>query len=449
MPPLSSLLPRRLPLPCTTAAIAVLIGAPALVLSQWPRPTARGLEQLMAISSLLQSFPADPSRQAPSLWQERLGSRQATRYWRQQRGPWWQVWSEDSGAAAALAFPAPGGSSARRPPAEVVAVDDLWVVSADPLARQLLQERLGPRRRASRGLQRRCLQVLQRQQAVFWNPTALGPLLGPLASVLQHYQEGCLALGLEGATLHWAGEAAAVDGLLSAGDSIEAPAPLASPPPLQASLLRLEGGTLQPLLSPLLSRRLIRDPLAQRYGLNRQRLPLLLQTPFQLDLQPRAQGPFQASLSLQLAVGNRGQRWLPLLTAVGRGLEQQGLTAIGPGRWRRQDGVVVGGWRWLRGPSGGEARLLITLGADPLNAGIPPGSGPQRLGQGLPASAGRSGLQLQLQPEALAQRGLLPQGLPALVQRTPQLWLRAEPHADDPSLSRLTGGLPLPQASRR
>jgi len=428
----------RPPLPITVTVVVLLTAGPALVLSRWPRPTARGLEQLMAISSLLQSFPATPDRPPPALWQQRLGPRLATRLWRQQRGVWWQIWSEDAGAAAALAFTAPPAAAGLRPPAGGVAVDDLWVISADPLARQLLQERLRPQRRASRGVQRQCLQLMQREQAVFWNPTALGPLLGPLASLLQRYQEGCLALGLEAQGLRWAGAGAAVDGLLTAPAAMAPPGPQAPPPPLRTVLLEVEGRSLQPLLGALVSKRLIREPLQQHYGLGDSRLQLLLQTPFRLELLPRSEGPYQASLALQLEVAPRGSGWQPLLQALGRGLKGQGLEEKRPGEWQRADGTVLGGWRWLQTPGLRSGRLLFTLGASPSSY-RPATATPEPLAPGRPGGW----LQLRLRPEAMAPLQLLPSGLPALLGQSAQLWTMAEPVPGEVGISRLRGGLQL------
>ena len=433
-------LPRRLPpLSLTLTTVGLLLVLPSLGLLRWPRPRAEGLEQLMSSASLLQSFPATPERPLPDLWRLRIGGAQAATLWRQQRRTWWQFWGEHSDSGAYLALPATGTlapAATGRLPANALRVGNLVVFAQDPLARQLLSDRLRPRQRRSRGVQLRCLERLQTQQAVMWNPTALGVIVGPIAPMLQRFQEGCLSLSLDAGAVTWDGETAASDGVLG-----PAPAALSSGSqgmaPLPADLLlEVEGGSLDQLIQGLLAREMIRDPLASRYGLDAQRIAQLRRTPFRLRLRPQGQGAFQASLELQLRVGRDARSWEPALERLGRSLKEQGLKpapASTAQAWIREDGVTVGGWRWITAADG-ERQLVLFLGPDPKLV-LPLGR------EGRPLSAGV--LRLRARPDALQSLGLLPTQTPPIVQRAAQLWLAAEAGRTpvDPALSRLEGRL--------
>lgn len=486
----------RLPLPLTSLTLLLLLLLPAVQLLRLPRPRAVGLEQLISEASLLQSFPPTPERPVPELWRQRLGPAQAEALWRRQRGPWWQFWGDHTDAAPLLAFSAsalPGGPAAALP-ANGLRVGNLVVVAADPLSRQLLRDRLLPQQRLSRGLNRRCLERLRQDQAVLWNSTGLGVITGPLSPLLQRLSRGCLSFSLAGGGLIWQGEAADKEGLLVPVESPGQAAAEALPPLPHDRLLEIEGGATDLLLQGLLSRPLIRDPLARRYGLDAARLSLLRRTPFRLQLRPLPKGPFQASLELQLPVGRDRRAWQPLLEQLSRSLVQQGLTPVGSGRpgqtapsrppagsseaaagsakpaaqppappssqaagasapaatpaavasltgdagatWKREDGVVVGGWRWIRARQP-EAQLLFFLGPAPAEPLLPLA----RTGNPLP---GPGGLRLRSRPDALQRLGLLPPNVPELVRRADQLWMVAEtPNGSDPQtpFSLLTGGL--------
>lgn len=432
-------LPRRVPLPLTLGSVALLLVLPSLGLLRWPRPRAEGLEQLMSSASLLQSFPATPDRPLPDLWRQRVGGAEAARLWRQQQRTWWQFWGEHSDSGAYLALPATGSlapATAGRLPANALRVGNLVVFAQDPLARQLLSDRLRPRQRKGRGVQLRCLERLQQQQAVMWNPTALGVIVGPIAPMLQRFQEGCLSLSLEGGGVAWNGETAASDGVLGPPPPALATGPSGQAPLANDLLLEVEGGSLDPLLQGLLARQMIRDPLTSRYGLDAARIALLRRTPFRLRLRPQPQGAFQASLELQLRVGREARSWEPALEKLGRSLREQGLkpAPAGPAQaWIRDDGVVVGGWRWITAANG-ERQLLLFLGPDPQLV-IPLGR------EGKPLSAGE--LRLRARPDALQSLGLLPPQTPPIVQRASQLWLgsQAGKAPVDPALSRLEGRL--------
>ncbi|MEB3255210.1 MAG: hypothetical protein VKJ05_02355 [Synechococcaceae cyanobacterium] len=459
LPP-SPPLPPRPPLPLTAAAISLLVALPLLALWRLPRPQAEGLEKLLSAASLLQSFDPSPDRPVPALWQERLGTPLATALWRRQSRTWWQFWGIHSDVPPYLALPAVGplsGPPASLPP-HSLRVDDVVVLAPDALSRRLLQDRLLPRQRRSQGLQGRCAERLRREQAVFWDPGALGVILGPLAPLLQEFQEGCLVLELDPLGLRWQGEAASVEGVLL---PLPSRAPLSDvplQPPLPADrLLELEGDALAPLLRGLLSRQLIREPLSRTYRLDARRQELLRQAPFRLRLRPLPQGPFQAALELQLELGSERQAWQALLRDLATSLRAQQLRGVAPAPaaplpaaapaaplppgdplraidWQRQDGQLVGGWRWLQAPDG-RAQVLFFLG--------PPPVAPRPMGEEtLRPAAGE--LRLRARPAALEAVGLLPPDLPPLLRRSEQLWVEAVPppgvSASQP-LSRLTGRL--------
>lgn len=472
--------PRRLrpPLPITLTVIGLLLLLPSLGLRRWPRPRAEGLERLMAVSSLLQSFPATPERPLPELWRQRLGPSLAQKVWRQQRRPWWQFWGVHAEAAPYLAL-----STADLPtrgitlPPHSVQVGDLLVVAADPLSHQLLVDRLRPRLRPSRGLQRRCLDRIETGQAVFWNPAAVGVITGLMAPFLQRFQEGCLSLELEPGGLLWWGEAASVDGVLvERTPSASGADPPRQPPLPDDLLLEVEGQSLEDLFKGLLSREVIREPLASAYGVDQKRLGLLRSAPYRLRLRPQSKGAFRASLELQVIVGPRRLQWQALLDTLATKLQERGIRPVGaapqPGSdrdgvsspapspegprgasgsdgkkppravsgtsatWRREDGVVAGGWRWIT-PVRGDPQLLFFLGPVPtLPLPIEAATDP--------VSSGPGEVRLRARPDALETLGLLPEAMPVVVQRSAQIWIEARPveggGADRP-VSLLTGRL--------
>lgn len=442
-----------MPLRFTAALTALLVLVPASILLRWPRPRALGLERLLAQAALLQSFPASPQRPVPALWSQRLGPALASNVWRQQRRVWWQFWGRDGDGGAYLAFPAhtlPPALTARSGsglPPHSLRVDDLVVVAPDPLSQRLLQDQLRLAQRQLRGLEQRCLLRLQQDQAVFWAPLGLGVMTGAMAPLLQRYQEGCLSLRLDGASLSLAGEATAASGILTAPGGAEPAPPL---PPLPADLLlEWRGPALETVLQGLLGRQLIREPLAARYGIGDAQLALLRSAPFVLRLRPLSRGPFQAGLEVQLGVSGDRRPWIKLLDALVRPLETQGLAATRTGSlalpaisWRREDGLVVGGWRWVLAASG-QPQLLVYLGPEP------PLAGPSAFSTatiGLPGSA--AGTVLRARPQALARLGLLPPQLPQPVQQADQLDLVATTtasgaRATGSPLSQLTGQLQL------
>jgi hypothetical protein len=426
-PPLWRIPTPRPPLPLTAAAILLLVALPLAALLRWPRPEAQGLEKLLSAATLLQSFPPCPHRPVPPLWQERLPGPLATSLWRSQRRPWWQFWGIHSDVPpylAVLASDSLAPAGARLPP-NALRLDDLVVLAPDALSLRLLQDRLLPRQRRSLGLQGRCAERLRREQAVFWDPSALAVIIGPLAPLLQEFQEGCLVLEIDPLGLRWQGEAASVEGLLLPVPSGRPNPEVPLLPPLPVDrLLEIEGDSLAPLLRGLLSRQLIRDPLGQVYNLGPKRLELLLRSPFRLRLRPLERGPFQAGLELELELGSERQAWKSLLTDLAGSLRLQNLRESASRRdpvravdWLREDGTVVGGWRWL-GSADGQARLLFFLGSPPLPS-LPMGTEWPR--------PGRQELRLRARPAALDALGLLPPLLPGVVRQAEQLWIEALP----------------------
>jgi len=443
-------IPGRLPhwpLQATSLVTAVLLLAPAAGLLWLPRPQAEGLERLLPQTSLLQSFPSAPQRPVPVLWQQRLGPRDAQRLWREQRGIWWQFWGSDGDGGAFLAFARPRQGASL--PVGVLAVDQLAVVAPDPLSRRQLQNQLAAASRQRLGLERRCLERLQQGQAVYWSPIGLARLTGPLAPLLQQGRQGCLSLTASGRQvldgLGLEGEAAATAGVLGPAPARSTQTPTAPVQLPSGVLLELSGPSLAPLLDSLLARQLIREPLAARYGLGASQTKLLTSVPFRLRLRSIARGPFQAALDLQLAVGRDRRPWAVLLRDLRQGLLNQNLqeapaqlggATAGPrsqtlpaARFLRDDGAVLGGWRWQSSRTG-EPQLHLFLGPAPAPATA-----------AVPASAMGSTLQLVMRPAALNRLGLMPAGLPQLVRAADQLVLSLSP-ANQP-ISQLTGRLRL------
>ncbi len=429
----------RFPLRCTLLATTALLVLPLWALSRLPRPRAEGLGRLLPHAALLQSFPAAPERQAPQLWQQRLPAATARVLWRQQRQLWWQLWGRDGagGAYLVLPLPRPLRTGALPRPPHSLEVDGLLVVAANPLAERLLRDQLKTAPRPQRGLQQRCLEQLQERQSAFWSGDGLAAMTGPLAPLFLALQEGCIDLGLDRGGVAFAGEAAAMAGLV---------APMASPleagtlpPALESSLLlQASGRALEPLLRGLLARQLIREPLTTAYGLSDDDLRLLQGSPFLLRLRPQPSGPFQAGLELVLAVGGPRQRWDRMLEGIADRLVAGGLTPVPgqPGLWQDGEGRPVGGWRWLT-PAPNQALLQLHLGPDPRPlAGV--WSKPQAWKRLQP-------LQVQARPSALARLGLLPEQLPRPLLQAEQFTAIAGPfESRDPRASRLLGRLELP-----
>lgn len=436
----------------------------------------------MGSASLLQSFPATPDRPVPALWSQRLGAVQGARLWRAQRRVWWQLWANQAESPPFLVIEAERAASSPSPlPAQALRVGDLLVVAEDATARRQLETSLRPLQRRSRGgLPSVCLQRLQAGQAVYWNGAAFGVIVGQVSPLLERFGMGCLSLALEGQALRWQGEAGSPgsqpggrhgllpgrvqEGRPMAASLLTVP-PIPALPPLPADqLLELEGASLDLLLRNLLEKPMIRDPLNSRYGLEGSRLARAAAAPFRLRLRPQPSGAFQASLELQVLVGEASEIWKGVLEKIAASLTAQGYrrdpeeaagapsvatltpaspaepakqamnpssppakpapTAIGsadpfqPTIWRRADGTAVGGWLWIRDQAR-SPQLLLFLGPAPLAPlPIPPG----------PAlRPGTGELWMRLRPAALASLGLLPPDMPQLLQRSSQIWIEAAP----------------------
>jgi len=417
---------RRLPLRVTLLVTAGLLAIPSVVLVRLPRPRAEGLGRLLPQAALLQSFTATPERGVPQLWQQRLPGPLADQFWRQQRQTWWQFWGKDGTVGAFLVMPTPRpvriGALPR--PANSVEVDGLLVVAPNALSLSLLNQTLRTAPRQQRGLQQRCLDLLERRQSTYWNADGLGAMAGELAPLLQAFQEGCLELQLAAGSLQFQGEAGALAGLVEpakGGSSPTAggPGPADLPPPLGNDLLlQVSGPTLQPLLDGLLRRELIREPLITAYGLSEADLRLLKDSPFLLSLRPVASGPFVAGLDLVVAPKGERKSWSRMLDGISERLFERGfqVAAETSTSWRDADERIVGGWRWLSDQK--QPLLQLFLGPEP-----PPFKSPFAKSQAWNALPG---LRLQARPAALASLSLLPLQLPMPLQQADQLQVLAQ-----------------------
>ena len=466
---------RRPPLVITASATLLFLLIPGLGLIRWPRPRAQGLEQIMLISSLLQSFPAAPKRPVPKLWEGRLGSALAQQLWRLQRRSWWQFWGTHEDTAPYLALPAAGlsGELLSSLPPNSLRVGNIVVFAPNQLSRQLLGEQLQQKRRPTLGFHRHCLPQLEQGQAVIWNPAGLSVIAGPIAMFLQSFQEGCLGLSVDPGGVRWVGEAAAVKEVFPrevtrpgfANGLIQAPLP-------KDLLLELRGPSLKLLFEGLLSRQVIRNPLEKVYGIDKTTQTLMQSAPFRLRLRAQPRGQFQASLELQLETGTKRAQWEAVLGGLAEALNDRALQGSPSTRrtpqtkvpslveppapsqplapsakdnslhgqarldlaqeatWWREDGVIVGGWRWIKATPG-NSQLLLFLGPVPT---IP-----------LPFEEEKDQqLRLRVRPIALEALGLLPKPMPSLVKQSEQLWFQAktvEESGQRQPLSLLTGRL--------
>jgi len=406
----------------SVALTALLVLLPALALWLFPRGSARGLDRLLLEAALLQTHRSRPADPPPALWTQRLGP-QAVSLWSARPQLWWQFWGTHSSAGAVLVLEVPPKTAL---PENALRFEQLTLVAPNPLVRNELQAQLRLDRPSLRGLERRCALQLQRGDAVYWSAAGLSSLLGPLAPLASSLQQGCLALSSEGNRLLWSGEADAAKGSLAAAPRPVAPSrarPLPSP-----SLLVLQGPKLELLLRGLLSSGALKQALAERYGIKADALKRLSQSPFVLRLTAVERGPFLAGLQLQLRLRDGRSFWTPRLAAVEQALKDQGLApSSGPldqRLWSR-DGVAQGGWRW---PS--NQQLLLFLGPPPAaaNAEVP---------------AGLTSWSLQLRPQQLQAKGLLPSLLPLVVRRAGQLELSGEHPKAAEGQTALSGELKL------
>jgi hypothetical protein len=432
------------PLSATALVTLLLLAVPTAVLLRMPRPRAEGLGLLLPHAGLLQSFPAAPEREPPSLWRQRLDGANAELLWRQQRQLWWQFWSHDQAGGAYLVMPLPRQIrvGALSPPPHSLQIDGLLVVSSGPLAQRFLEDQLVQASRRQQGLQQRCLAMLEREPGAYWSSQGLEAMAGPMAPLLQALQEGCLALELVPGELLMSGEGTAAAAAEIA--QAEPPPPAAAlelPEPIgEGLLLRITGRSLDPLLAGLLSREEVREATRSVYGLGDAELMLLQGTPFELRLRPQLAGPFQAGLELALPVTDDPAAWVAILEALSerlraRGLMDDALPAVSDElvsiTWRDGQAREVGGWRWHRSTDG-SLQLLLFLGPEPGLA----------QDQELPLDADQPLLRLQARPRDLAALSLLPGQLPLPLLQARQLLVVAEAPAAG-SVSRLLGRLQL------
>lgn len=430
----------RLAMPWSCAGLGLLVVAGWLTVSLSPRSRALGLARILLAADLLQSFPVDHSQPVPQLWRQRFGS-QADRLWSQASGSWWQLWSRHDDGGAYLVIPNTDLAKEQRP-AGILRVDDLLVISPDRLAAEELKQPLRLSHRQLQGLEQRCLERLRQGQAVYWSSQGLAGILGPLTPLMQHWQQGCLSLQLSSDRLGWEGESSAVPALLGSR-----PVPLSveqrqssttTLPP--GTLLTLRGRRLDLLLGSLLGRSLVRDSLATHYGLDQDSLALLSGSPFELSLRALPAGPFRLGLTLEVGVGQQPKAWIRALDQLDAGISRQGLRDTKPPEsgptstfstastrtWKRPDGVVVGGWRWISPGDAGRGRddqqrtrVLLFLGPPP-----PPkiGSLASRSGfRETPESLRMLPMQLLMRPKQLAAQKVLPASLPPLIHAAERL----------------------------
>lgn len=409
-------------MPGSSGSITLLLTVGALVVISHPRPRAIGLARVLLASDLLQSFPIEGHRPVPELWKQRLGL-EAPGLWSRSSGAWWQMWSGHDDAGAALVIPAATFQGTQRP-AQALTVDDLVVISPGPLAASELATLLSPKQRQLQGLEQRCLARLQNGQAVYWSGQGLAGIFGSLTPLLQHWQQGCLSLELSADRLLWNGEAAAVPGLQAA-----APPALAADPKRKTlppgTQLVLGGARLDLLLGGMLRRSLVRDSLQQTYGLDPDTLSAMAASPFALSLRSLPEGPFRLGLALEVNPGGRRQLWERGLRQLEQGIRTQGLRAMATStataasgqqersslNWKRNDGTIVGGWRWhgagQSADEGQRSRLVLFLGPPPPSASI--AAAPEI---GLPQS-GR--MEVVMHPHQLAAVEAMPVSLPPIL----------------------------------
>ncbi|KZR64147.1 hypothetical protein PMIT1306_01117 [Prochlorococcus sp. MIT 1306] len=349
---------------------------------------------LMTEMTLIQSFRGDPQRQAPRLWQDRLGMNLAKDLWRRQgRGLWWQAWANDGEAYLLLPeilWPMSVNSSIA-----FKRLDDMVVIASDGLHRQQLLQSLGegfvhsPAGQSS--LQRFCNSVLQHGPAVTWSPDGLASVSGAMAPLLQISRYGCLSLRLDRNQLKWQGVVGYRPfGLAPVG--IDASPfqyrpmaiKLAARPDIDQALLNMQVKSMDLLFGSLLSKQIIQDSLDKNYGINQQLRVRLASLPLDFSLGKQRKGPFQASIQLQLDLPEGSSGWQPVIDTISQRLEardfiREGKSVVqkdlnidvdfsGLTLWRQpySDGErIVGGWVW-RQQNGKPTRFGIALGDSPM-----------------------------------------------------------------------------------
>ena len=427
-------------LPVTTLGLGtVLLGGLIGVTLNHPSHqddgTPASLSRVSGAFSLIQSFYGDSNRPAPKLWNQRLGLVRAGNLWKRQgRSIWWQGWSEDGDAYLIL-------------PDQLLAADTknlrkhqvlgLTLLGSDELHRQQLIQRLqrhSERPAQPTSLQRRCMQRLANAPAVFWTSDALAAISGTTAPLLQQGSHGCLALRLNGNTLHWGGYVGNRSLALAASQpkrgwefsvsDHQKPANFD-----QDSLLEVHGARVDLILGTLLSRQIIQEPLESQYGLNQSIRSRLALSPFSLRLQKQAKGAYRAGLQFQAPLPGGAAAWTSVLNRVSSRLEERGYQRSTPAEdkskkadvviWkdkRDDQNKIVGGWRWLQQP---QKPTLLSAGLATL-----PDTKP--FYQVLPASS-FAALKLNARPRKLVSLGLMNGSWPALLKQADSLHLQIKP----------------------
>lgn len=398
----------RRPFSLVLTALPFAVGA--WLIGTTPADPSGSLQPLLPSVALLQTFPP-PGRggTVPPLWRERLPQALSERLRQQSASPWAQAWSSHSGTPPFLIV--------RDLPGRVSLPHSFrWggytIIAADPLALQTLQADL--KRPLAAGHRRRCPQVDGPPPALFWSGDALTSLAGPLAPLLQPWQEGCLTLnGTGGADrrLRWTGRVSGQPPLDVAPTGSSDPAPSIPAGSTTPSLLTLEGNSLEPLIGGLLRPGPLLSELRQRHGLSAPLQRQLLASPFRLTLRANAaDAPYRVTLLLALPMQPGSppptRTLAPLLAALGRDLPDDLRLQKDADGNRVLDGSdqVRGGW--LQNDRG----LVFSLGGAP--DGAPLAAGPVAMARGL---------RLDASPVALEGLQLLPQALPETLRRSPRL----------------------------
>ena len=382
--------------PLTSIGLGLTLVVPCMVLLL-TAPTERQIAQdldvrttsLLQISDqmrMVQSFRANGSASPPSLWTRRFGADTANQVWQKLKGQmWWMGWPQDgdpvlvlpaSDAIDVSAFTSSNSSdaalkvSSRRLPG-------LVLVFADELNRQTFGQAHQTVAINPSPLETFCLAQLMRTTAVIWRPEALSSIAGALSPLLQTASYGCLELSLEERKMRWEGVVASRP-LRTASRRLAPPikpielstlqlisAKAKSSHSSSRPLLRLKMRNARTLLGAVINRPLIRDGLQNDYALSTSIRSELLATPLSVQIQSEPQGPFQASLKLDLYLSDRQTITVKTLDGIGRQLREGGLIEkkkklSNPDResfsqatlWyqNQPEGQrLLGGWVWLQG----------------------------------------------------------------------------------------------------
>lgn len=442
------------------------LGAPTVALLSGPPGGrwgggARGsvLEQaLLQIkdgSRLLQSFRVDARDHPPAIWKQRLGPLQAQLLWKRHDGSiWWKSWPAEGQTVLALPEQWTTEAPSQKEPASksdvVHQLSGITLFFADALNRQTFAQNIASAEIAPPPLERHCVAQLSETTAVAWTPQALATIAGPIQPLLQTGAYGCLALKLQDDSLHWRGVVASRP-LRGATQRLSPPRQAtvitgeANDPPSGSSaeivLLQLNSRRADTVFGELLNRPLIRNGLDSDYGLSPSLLADILDAPISLQVKGRRDGPFQASLQLDLQIPDAKKKATE--SALGRisaRLENNGLTSSNgtetqgqsephssthARQWFRViDGQpqLIGGWTWIPAEQDhkGHAVLRLTL-AEASNPRPPSG---MSLKHSPPV------LRLTMQPSALESLGLMNNQWPTLIRRAGQLDLEIHPLRD-------------------